>query len=620
MWLAVLTGCGATPSHGDVGGDVGAQDAPMAVDDAGVDAAPEPPLMPEQICPGRGCERNNGDLWAGASAVPITPEPGTFDLVYGADGMLDDDPFFDPGRDNDRIVDTNGNGRLDPAWIAGFGMGRPAIGVRNDQWARALALKNGDTLLVFCVVDTVGYMINHMDEVRSLLPTNLGVDYVVMAATHTHEARDTVGIWGPDPATTGLDPDYMRLVRERSAQAIREAVERLAPVRVEAVSFFLRHIDEDLSTPGVQPETRRYLGDNRDPYIIDDQIRVLRFIRRDGGEAPGTPPTPDASGTREPPGPRSSTVATLINFASHPEYEGSRERLLSSDFVHWLRIAVERGADGPDADEAPDLPGLGGIAIFWNGPLGSQIGPNKLLLRSWSGEPLPDEGPIASQHVGLRLGYRILQAFFDEVAFPRRRREFDGSDFPISFRRARFTLRVQNTAYHIAFRSGLFDRPVYNYDPSRPISFQRNSNIPDIITELMVIRLGPIQMFTIPGELDPLLFVGIHNERAYTPPSYNGGNPVAEDPEDPLTLPMEEIPHVLQLRDEDVERDDVWLLGLTNDFLGYFVPEFDYKLHPTLPFLVRASRRHYEETNSLGPEAWPRLWRKLVELVRHRSP
>ena len=37
----------------------------------------------------------------------------------------------------------------------------------------------------------------------------------------------------------------------------------------------------------------------------------------------------------------SDTIATLINYAGHPEYTGSDNTLLSSDYVNWLRDAVD---------------------------------------------------------------------------------------------------------------------------------------------------------------------------------------------------------------------------------------------------------------------------------------
>ncbi len=621
--LSAIVGCGVEDGGADGGPDAGeaARDAGAADAFVSPDAFIEPPLVPIQLCPGPGCETGEGVLEAGASAVAITPEPGTFDRVLGPDGLLDDDHLYDPGRDGDSIEDTNGNGRADAAWMAGFAMGRAATGVHDDQWARALALRSGETTIVFCVIDSVGYMVNEMDAVRAMIPPELGVDHVFMAATHTHQARDTVGIWGPDVSATGLDPEYMARVRERAAQAIREAVGRLVPATLELVSFRLGELDLDPSTPGTQAESRRFVGDNRDPFILDDQVRMMRLVRADGGEAEGTPPTPDASGSRAPAGPRTSTIATWINFAVHPEYMGSRQRELSSDLAHYLRSTIERGAD-PDGDGAIDVPGVGGIAIFWNGALGVQIGPNKLLLQDWDGTPLDAlEGPARAEHVGTRLGYWALRALDpSDDPMGARRTTLDASAVPIAFRRARFFVRVQNTAYHIALFNGLFDREVFNYVPGRTISFRRNQNIPEVETELATIRIGPAELFTIPGELDPMLFVGTRGDRAHTPPSYNGGDPVVHDAENAPRIPTEEIPHILELRDADVERDDVWLLGLTNDYLGYFLPEFDYELSDSAPFLVEAPGRHYEETNSIGPEGWPRIFGKLVELVGYHRP
>jgi len=593
-------------------------DAPTPGDagtDASVDrdAAPEQPITVEQMCPGPGCTTNDEGLQVGAGARTITPEPGTYDLAFNADGTPITDGSFS-AADGDRIEDTNGNGMRDPVWIAGFGTGRPARGVENDQWARAIALRNGETTLVFCAIDSVGYFINEMDRVREMLPASLGIDYVSFSATHVHEAEDTIGIWGEDFSSTGRRAAHFEDIRRQAAAAITEAVMRLQPAIVDSVTFRLSDIDQDLATPGIQPEVRRLVGDNRDPFIFDDQVRLLRFRTADGSNAPGTPPTPDASGSRAAAGPSTSTIATMINFAAHPEYEGSRQTEVSSDIGHWLRTTIERGADGPDADSEIELAGTGGISVFINGALGSQIGPNRLELRDFTGAPVEEGSQATSQHVGSLLGYYALRALDPGDALIARRMTLDGSMWPISFRRGRFYLRVQNTLYQIAFRTGLFDREVFNYNPALSIDFRRDRNIPEVLTEVAMIRIGPLQFFTVPGELDPMLFVGTQSERAYTPESYNGGDPVDSTRPNPPTLPGEEIPHVMQLRDADVETSDVWLLGLTGDFLGYFIPDYDYELNAGAPFIAEAEGAHYEETNSLGPQAWPRVWRALTQL------
>ena len=47
------------------------------------------------------------------------------------------------------------------------------------------------------------------------------------------------------------------------------------------------------------------------------------------------------------------------------------------------------------------------------------------------------------------------------------------------------------------------------------------------------------------------------------------------------------------------------IVGLGNDELGYLVPPYDWKLHPTTPYFDEAEGDHYEETNSTGPETLP---------------
>jgi hypothetical protein len=47
--------------------------------------------------------------------------------------------------------------------------------------------------------------------------------------------------------------------------------------------------------------------------------------------------------------------------------------------------------------------------------------------------------------------------------------------------------------------------------------------------------------------------------------------------------------------------DTKWIIGLGNDEVGYIIPEYNFKLHETMPYLDEADGDHYEETRSLGP-------------------
>ena len=73
---------------------------------------------------------------------------------------------------------------------------------------------------------------------------------------------------------------------------------------------------------------------------------------------------------------------------------------------------------------------------------------------------------------------------------------------------------------------------------------------------------------------------------------------------------------------QDLARPDaefVFLFGLTNDMLGYFLPEFDYQLHEFNPYFDEAPGDHYEETNSVGPDGWPRIAAELNKLFAWRA-
>ena len=110
---------------------------------------------PSLVCPGDlGCESNEGTLRVGAAGRVITPTcfEGWEDL--DGDGWYDksEESFFDCGCDRVCPEDEGwttadegeGDGTFQAIWIAGFGDGRPATGVHDDLWTRAVAIESGD--------------------------------------------------------------------------------------------------------------------------------------------------------------------------------------------------------------------------------------------------------------------------------------------------------------------------------------------------------------------------------------------------------------------------------------------------------------------------------------------
>lgn len=556
--IVLLCACGENTVV-DAGRDAGVP--PMR--DAGSDAG-DLPVVPDQLCPGgpECADEGDGALHAGAAAVTITPDLARYETDWTD---VDGDAFFSPS-DGDTFVDDDGDGRFDAIWMAGFGNARAAAGVNDDQWARVTVLRQNETTIAFVALDVVGWFIDDADPIRELV-SDLPIDYVFVSATHVHEAFDTVGIWGPDLGTTGRDPEYMDYVQTRAAEAIRAAHAALEPANIQYARFALR------DQPG---GTARYVNDVRDPNVLDDEVRLMRLIAVDDG----------------------ATIGTLINFAAHPEYSGDENLMLTSDYPNWVRDGIENGVIGPDGTM---MPGVGGVAVYISGALGCQIGPGGLTLTAWDGTPVDRYQLLAAQTLGTQLAYFALVALGPDGG------SVTEETADLGFRRVRFLVRVENRRYHIAFSSGLFTRELYNFNPDFPV---RGNNIPDIETEVAVVDVGRAQMLTVPGELDPALFVGGY-DGSYTPEGEQVVDTSAENPPDLSLAP--DPPYLRDLARDDA--DYVWLLGLTNDFLGYFVPPFDYELHESAPYIVEARGDHYEETNSLGEHAWPRIGRKLTELI-----
>src|SRR5262245_60037305 len=133
-----------------------------------------------------------------------------------------------------------------PVWMAGFGHNRQATGVHDPLWARAIVLESGGRRIALVSVDLVGLFRESVERIRSKLE---GFDYVLVSSTHGHEGPDTMGLWGPNPATSGVDADYLSRVEAHVAAAVREAAEQLQ--LVEPV-YGSAH-DESLVADGREP-------------------------------------------------------------------------------------------------------------------------------------------------------------------------------------------------------------------------------------------------------------------------------------------------------------------------------------------------------------------------------
>lgn len=212
-----------------------------------------------------------------------------------------------------------------PTLLAGFWPARPATGVHSPLAIRAIAIAEPDGgPVVLAVADLVGLPRSLVLQARAAAEdAHLGLR-AVLAATHVHSGPDTIGFWGPDEETSGVDPAYLARVEAAFVEAIGAAASAMVPATLETVA---------VRVPGVARNARQ-------PAIVDDELTVLRARDAGGG-----------------------TVATLLDFPCHPEVLDGDSTVVSADYAGDLCRRVEAM--------------LGGVGVFAAGALGAMMTPDR---------------------------------------------------------------------------------------------------------------------------------------------------------------------------------------------------------------------------------------------------
>jgi len=219
---------------------------------------------------------------AGASAIDIAPE--TF-----------------PVRVNAMFTERSADAVVDPLYV------------------KALALDDGDTLLVLCVVDTCMIPRELVDKAKADATRLTGVptERMLVCATHTHSAPSAMGCLG-----SRVDPRYSAFLPGRITAAIVAAINNLSPTRVG----WAQEDAWDLTF------NRRWIRRSDRMFADPFGAVTVRAHMHPGHESP------DAIGPSGPVDPQLSVLAVhhmdgrplalLANFSMH--YYGSP--LLSSDY------------------------------------------------------------------------------------------------------------------------------------------------------------------------------------------------------------------------------------------------------------------------------------------------
>ncbi len=189
------------------------------------------------------------ELKAGFAAITITP----FGNNPAWDGTVTDtgvwgEKFTDTNKNRhwdkgEPFEDDEGNTQIDAGskekydgiYLAGFGDNRLATGKHDDLWARTMVLDYGSTRIAIVSVDLIGYYSDGsyygISQVKKLLDPKLGIQEILVAATHNHEAPDSIGAWGENFMKDGKYPKYLRFVDRMIARSIEDAAKSLQPAK-----------------------------------------------------------------------------------------------------------------------------------------------------------------------------------------------------------------------------------------------------------------------------------------------------------------------------------------------------------------------------------------------------
>ncbi|MCF0069521.1 hypothetical protein LZD49_03500 [Dyadobacter sp. CY261] len=101
--------------------------------------------------------------------------------------------------------------------------------IHDDLYAKALALRSGETTVVLVMVDICVMPKEFVDGAKALITSRTGIPHthLLVASTHTHAAGSVA-----DVHLGSIDPAYEKMLPGRIAAAVDAALENLRPARI----------------------------------------------------------------------------------------------------------------------------------------------------------------------------------------------------------------------------------------------------------------------------------------------------------------------------------------------------------------------------------------------------
>ena len=311
------------------------------------------------------------------------------------------------------------------------GMGTPVFpsDFKGKLTVRALVLEKADTKVAIVSIDNIGWPAYLGDRSRKLIK-DIAPENVLIGVTHTHSAPDAYGF--PDEnGNTGADLDYLNWCVTQIADAVNLAYESLQPAELKTA---------------VAEAKGKIAYNYYAPRLYDHRMGVIQAIAS-SGENKGKP------------------IATLVNYATHPEILGTKSKLMSPDLCGPMYDRIEEKG--------------GGIAIFMNSAQGGMVTADTRLE---NGEEANDWNECI--RIGNLMADEALR-IINSAPTQKDPQLFCASKI--------FELPVENEAMKF----------VFEHSPVAKMSDKKVNDYSKVETQVNLLNIGSVQILTIPGEALP---------------------------------------------------------------------------------------------------------------------
>jgi hypothetical protein len=313
----------------------------------------------------------------------------------------------------------------------GIGVPHPVKEKRGDLFARAMVFEQGSTRIAIVNVDNLGWTSILGNRSRALIK-GIAPENILIGATHTHSAPDAYGF----PDETGknyADLAYLDWCVKQIADAVNEATANLQPASLKVA----------------MDEAKGKIAYNYyAPALYDPRCGVIQAIASSGPRI-GKP------------------IATLVNYAVHPEVLGNSRGILSPDMIGPMYQKIESS--------------VGGVALFMNGAQGGMVTADTRLEYGKEGQGQKEAN---TWEECIRIGELLANEALRIV-----------SAAPI----------LKNPSIYCTSRKIEFpiDSEIMRYIlQNSPLKYEgAKKNV--VSTQLNLLNIGPAQILTVPGEALP---------------------------------------------------------------------------------------------------------------------